>query len=840
MGKRKLTNDEIDSIINSFQPKIKLCVPKQSILDINLQKLKNQLETVEIYPQMLSTFVEKIKKQFYTTKISPGENVGILVAQSIGEKQTQMSIGYNEYVYIKKNGLVQNVEIGKFIDQYFIEFSKHVIRLDEHSWILPFQHHDVYTASVDKYGITSFKKITLLSRHLPNGDLFQFTTADNKKVLTTGSHSLLTQNSINNEIIPIKAVDVTIGVKLPVLYSWTDFCKFNKKFVYTGTTRMLGIYMRCGNLSDNSIKFNINSKTDLKEIINYTNVKSIPYLYDYVDNTISFTDHAIFNFLTTCNSIPLYILSKCNLDDVYDFMMGLLPNLHELTKSKFNIKCLNQKISNDFCLLFNICLPTLVYTLKIKDGLYQICITTDSFRKALKKPSLLDSLRSRFKKYKFDIQNDIKWVEVIDIQKVTEKSYNYKFVYDFSVDDNETFMISNGIFVHNTLNTFHTAGLTINTVVTGVPRLLELMNTTKEPKSSSCSIKIFASDTIHSIFDIRNYIGPNLRCLTIASITKDYDVVKFGDIKHCWWLKDVINVLPTDDVLRIQLSHKAIYENRCSLEQIVEKINETFTDVYAVSSSLNDCILDVFITNKDDVVLPKKQVCYINDENKYQIFLDEIVYKKFEKFIIYGIEKLRDFSIFSVTPYKEWVITTDGSNLKGLMECGLFEPHTVMSNNMWEIYFTLGVEATREFLIDEFINVISSDGTFINKCHVLLLVDFMTFKGDISSISRYSLRSKNSPLSRSSFEESIENFLKSGIFSEVDNMKSISSNIMTGKLSSTGTGICDLLVDTDIYFPEEDRVASAYDFKNTWGLQHNVNDNVFMMPTIFEHESDVE
>jgi DNA-directed RNA polymerase beta' subunit len=789
---------------------------------------------------MLSTFVEQIKKQFYTTKISPGENVGILVAQSIGEKQTQMSIGYNEHVYIKKNGLIQNVEIGKFIDQYFIEFSKHVIHLDEYSWIIPFQHHDIYTASVDKYGTTSFKKITLLSRHTPNGDLFQFTTADNKQVLTTGSHSLLTKNPFNNEIIPIKAIDVTIGIKLPILYNWSELGKSNKKFLHGGTTRMLGIYMRHGHLTNNCIKFDIHSKTDLEEIITYTNVKSIPYIYDCINNTISFTDHIIYNFLTVCNSIPLYILSKCSFDDIYEFIMGLLPNLQDFTKPKFIIKCVNQKISNDFCLLFNVCLPTLVYTLKIKDGLYQICITTKSVRKALEKPSLLDSITLRFKKYKskLDIQNNIKWVKIVDIQKVTEKSYNYKFVYDFSVDSNETFMISNGIFVHNTLNTFHTTGLTVNTVVTGVPRLLELMNTTKEPKSSSCSIKIFASDTIHSIFDIRNYIGSYLRCITISSITKDYDIVKFDDIKHCWWLKEIVNVLPADDVLRIQLSHKAVYENRCSLEQIVEKINDTFTDVYAVSSSLNDCILDVFITNKDDIVLPKKQICYINDENKYQIFLDEIVYKKFEKFIIYGIEKIRDFSIFSVTPYKEWVISTDGSNLKGLMECGLFEPHTVMSNNMWEIYFTLGVEATREFLIDEFINVISSDGTFINKCHVLLLVDFMTFKGDISSISRYSLRSKNSPLSRSSFEESIENFLKSGIFSEVDNMKSISSNIMTGKLSSTGTGICDLLVDTDIYFPEEDRVASAYDFKNTWGLQHNVNDNVLMMPTIFERESD--
>ena len=154
---------------------------------------------------------------------------------------------------------------------------------------------------------------------------------------------------------------------------------------------------------------------------------------------------------------------------------------------------------------------------------------------------------------------------------------------------------------------------------------------------------------------------------------------------------------------------------------------------------------------------------------------------------------------------------------------------------MWEIYHTLGVEATREFLINEFINVISSDGTFINKCHVLLLVDFMTFKGDISSISRYSLRSKNSPLSRSSFEESIENFLKSGIFSEVDNMKSISANIMTGKLSYTGTGICDLLIDTEMCFPTNENVGT-YHMQNVYNniYDSDVNSKINTLSTIFE------
>ena len=41
-----------------------------------------------------------------------------------------------------------------------------------------------------------------------------------------------------------------------------------------------------------------------------------------------------------------------------------------------------------------------------------------------------------------------------------------------------------------TLNSFHQAGLTVNTVITGVPRFLEILNATKEPKVASNSFQL--------------------------------------------------------------------------------------------------------------------------------------------------------------------------------------------------------------------------------------------------------------------------------------------------------------------------------------------------------------
>ena len=50
---------------------------------------------------------------------------------------------------------------------------------------------------------------------------------------------------------------------------------------------------------------------------------------------------------------------------------------------------------------------------------------------------------------------DVVWDRISKIEIVQEKDYKHKYVYDFSVEGNETFALYNGLVVHNTLNTFH-------------------------------------------------------------------------------------------------------------------------------------------------------------------------------------------------------------------------------------------------------------------------------------------------------------------------------------------------------------------------------------------------
>jgi DNA-directed RNA polymerase beta' subunit len=117
-----------------------------------------------------------------------------------------------------------------------------------------------------------------------------------------------------------------------------------------------------------------------------------------------------------------------------------------------------------------------------------------------------------------------------------------------------------------------------------------------------------------------------------------------------------------------------------------------------------------------------------------------------------------------------------------------------VSNNIWDIYNKLGIEAARESFKREFKEIMGG----ISDAHTSILVDRMTFSGTISSISRYTLkREKSSVFGKASFEESLENFLQASISGTLDDVRGNSASIVCGKKTRAGTGFMSLRMDLD-------------------------------------------
>jgi DNA-directed RNA polymerase II subunit RPB1 len=129
------------------------------------------------------------------------------------------------------------------------------------------------------------------------------------------------------------------------------------------------------------------------------------------------------------------------------------------------------------------------------------------------------------------------------------------------------------------------------------------------------------------------------------------------------------------------------------------------------------------------------------------------------------------------------------------------------------MFTVLGIEAARASLFNEMRNVLSFDNAYVNYRHVACLADCMTVGGFVMAVSRHGINSGESgPMLRASFEETVEVFMRAAMYSESDVLNGVTENVMLGQLGRLGTGMVDLLLDTDklskaIPFRGEEEIA---------------------------------
>jgi hypothetical protein len=113
---------------------------------------------------------------------------------------------------------------------------------------------------------------------------------------------------------------------------------------------------------------------------------------------------------------------------------------------------------------------------------------------------------------------DVIWDEIVDITIYTPDQTDY--VYDFTVPGDQTFMIDNGILVHNTLNTKHHAGKTGNS---GVSRIKEIMSYSKNIKTPQMTI--YFDDKYSTNKSDTNLITSYFKHLTIRELISSAEIL---------------------------------------------------------------------------------------------------------------------------------------------------------------------------------------------------------------------------------------------------------------------------------------------------------------------------
>ena len=303
-----------------------------------------------------------------------------------------------------------------------------------------------------------------------------------------------------------------------------------------------------------------------------------------------------------------------------------------------------------------------------------------------------------------------------------------------------------------TLKTFHYAGVAELNVTLGLPRLIEILDARKNPASPYMTV----------------YLEKQLS----KDREKAQEVQRMIELSTVESISDDITVDLALMQIKITLNSVLMSDKGITPDLIIEKLSKLKKG--EVLQDQNEIIID----SKD-------------------LTIDEI-YKLNEKIRdlkLKGVKGITRVIMSKDQELDEWVLYTAGSNLPDVLSISGVDPTRIKTNHIQEIRETLGIEATRQAIIDEATAVLQEQGLDVDIRHIMLVSDIMTQDGNLRQIGRHGISGeKESVLARASFEVTVKHLLNSAARGELDKLRGITENVIIGQIIPLGTGTVDLIM----------------------------------------------
>ena len=307
-----------------------------------------------------------------------------------------------------------------------------------------------------------------------------------------------------------------------------------------------------------------------------------------------------------------------------------------------------------------------------------------------------------------------------------------------------------------TMRTFHYAGVAELNVTLGLPRLIEIVDARKKISTPTMDIYLSSEENEDGIVPnqdeefvrkLANRIGKS----TINDVIADFNI-NYADYN----VEAVINKSKLED-------------KRLDYDEVIAKIEKAHKKV-----KIND--------NKFTFE-PGKQTI-----RELRLLADKVRDTQ--------ISGLKNIGKVIIRKEDEWIIHTEGSNLKEILKIDGIDNEKTTTNNIDEIYNVLGIEAARNSIIHEALRTLSEQGLSVDIRHIMLVADMMTSEGIVKSIGRHGIGGeKSSVLARAAFEETGKHLLTASIRGETDKLTGVIENIIIGQPIPLGTGSVDIIMD---------------------------------------------
>jgi DNA-directed RNA polymerase II subunit RPB1 len=379
-----------------------------------------------------------------------------------------------------------------------------------------------------------------------------------------------------------------------------------------------------------------------------------------------------------------------------------------------------------------------------------------------------------------------------------------------------------------TLNTFHFAGVASKSNVTrGVPRIEEILSLSENPKQPSTTIYLKEEESADNVRaqEIKYTLEyTSLRDITTSvSICFDPDDLQtlinedkplmeeysqFSSlISECAGASD-FNEEEDDTkskwIIRFELDRESMLDKNINMDDVHFAIQHSHKDeISCIYSDFNADKLVLRVRLDKSLINSKKKSLDQSDEiyklkNLQLNLLDNIILRGIKKIPKVLLRKsVNQLKMVDGNYEKEdiWVLDTVGTNFHDILTLKNIMADKTYSNDIQEVYRTLGIEAARQCVFKE-LEEAFEDASYINYHHLSILCDRICATKKMVSVFRHGINNDDiGPIAKASFEETPEMFLRAARHAELDLMTGVSANVMCGQEGYFGTGFFQVMLD---------------------------------------------
>ncbi|RVE54554.1 hypothetical protein evm_000675 [Chilo suppressalis] len=315
-----------------------------------------------------------------------------------------------------------------------------------------------------------------------------------------------------------------------------------------------------------------------------------------------------------------------------------------------------------------------------------------------------------------------------------------------------------------TLKTFHFAGVASMNITQGVPRVKEIINA-----SRNISTPIITAELVQpEDQEFARRVKGRIEKTTLGEITTYIDEM----------------YLPSECFLLIRLDAERI-KLLCLEVNVHSIIYSICTSKLKIKPGNIEAVSEWAIKVRGE---PAKSGGWLN------VALQQLA-RQLPGVVVKGLPQVaRAVIAIDEGPTSRYKLCVEGDGLRDVMATYGVDGRKTTSNNILEVYHTLGIEAAKSTIISEIQAVMAGHGMSVDRRHVELLAGQMTARGEVLGITRYGLaRMKESVLNLASFEKTADHLFDAAYYGQCDRIEGVSESIILGVPAALGTGVLQLL-----------------------------------------------